>query len=203
LYTAGRKLLILYPRNTTTKSLLPQTREVWGVFLALRTYPILPSPFFRISFCYPLKLMLPVCQPLPVSAKPRASDGPEWVFELKYDGFRALAYIEHGQCRLVSRSLVISCANPTRWRSNSGGEIACVDAKGQPRFNDLLFRRKEPRFFAFDLLHLNGTNCLRDSLAQRKLALRQLPNSGKRQQRSTADHCGNARNSTLQPSLRT
>jgi hypothetical protein len=40
-----------------------------------------------------------------------------------------------------------------------------VDAKGQPRFNNLLFRRKEPRFFAFDLLHLNGTNCLRDSLA--------------------------------------
>ena len=50
------------------------------------------------------------------------------------------------------------------------GEIACVDAKGRPGFNDLLFRRKEPRFFAFDLLHLNGTDCRRDSLAQRKLA---------------------------------
>jgi hypothetical protein len=38
------------------------------------------------------------------------------------------------------------------------GEIACVDAKGRPRFKDLLFRRKEPRFFAFDLLHLNGND---------------------------------------------
>jgi bifunctional non-homologous end joining protein LigD len=27
----------------------------------------------------------------------------EWIFELKYDGFRAVAYIEAGQCRLVSR----------------------------------------------------------------------------------------------------
>jgi len=31
-------------------------------------------------------------------------DGAEWLFELKYDGFRALAYLEHGRCRLVSRN---------------------------------------------------------------------------------------------------
>jgi bifunctional non-homologous end joining protein LigD len=163
----------------------------------------------------PLWLMLPLCQPLLVVSKPCRFEGAEWIFELKYDGFRALAYIKHGQCRLVSdnghefsSSSFVSLASSLAQIPHDGGvildgEIACVDAKGQPRFNNLLFRRKEPRFFAFDLLHLNGTNCLRDSLAQRKLALRQLPNSGKRQQRSTADHCGNARNSTLQPSLRT
>jgi ATP-dependent DNA ligase len=38
--------------------------------------------------------MLPVYQPLPVIAKPRPFDGAEWLFELKYDGFRALVYIE-------------------------------------------------------------------------------------------------------------
>ena len=47
--------------------------------------------------------MLPICQPLPVTAKPRPFDGAEWLFELKYDGLRALAYIENGRCRLVSR----------------------------------------------------------------------------------------------------
>jgi hypothetical protein len=31
-------------------------------------------------------------------------DHPEWLFELKYDGFRALAYIENGECRLISRT---------------------------------------------------------------------------------------------------
>jgi ATP-dependent DNA ligase len=41
--------------------------------------------------------MLPVCPTLPVIAKPLPFDGAEWLFELKYDGFRALAYIERGR----------------------------------------------------------------------------------------------------------
>jgi bifunctional non-homologous end joining protein LigD len=32
-------------------------------------------------------------------------DNPDYVFELKHDGFRALAYIESRECRLVSRNL--------------------------------------------------------------------------------------------------
>jgi len=32
-------------------------------------------------------------------------DNPDYIFELKHDGFRALAYIENGECRLVSRNL--------------------------------------------------------------------------------------------------
>jgi len=28
----------------------------------------------------------------------------DWIFELKYDGFRALAEIEYGRCRLISRN---------------------------------------------------------------------------------------------------
>ena len=116
--------------------------------------------------------MLTVCQPLPLIAKPRPFDGAEWLFELKYDGFRALAYLEHGRCRLVSRnghafscfdSLSASLAQiPHEGGVILDGEITCVDAKGRPRFNDLLFRRREPCFFAFDLLYLNGNNCRRD-----------------------------------------
>jgi hypothetical protein len=125
--------------------------------------------------------MLPSCQPLPVIAKPRPFDGVEWIFELKYDGFRALALIEHGRCRLVSRnghefssfgSLASSLAGiPHEGGVILDGEVACVDVKGRPRFNDLLFRRREPCFFAFDLLYLNGNDGPLDSLSQRKLAL--------------------------------
>jgi hypothetical protein len=32
-------------------------------------------------------------------------DNPDYIFELKHDGFRALAYIDAGECRLVSRNL--------------------------------------------------------------------------------------------------
>jgi ATP-dependent DNA ligase len=44
-----------------------------------------------------------------------AFNDPEWLFELKHDGFRSLAYIENGQCRLVSRhrNTYKSSENPT------------------------------------------------------------------------------------------
>ena len=48
--------------------------------------------------------MLPPLQPMPLQKRPSAFDHPDWIFELKYDGFRALAYIEAGECRLVSRN---------------------------------------------------------------------------------------------------
>jgi bifunctional non-homologous end joining protein LigD len=42
--------------------------------------------------------------PLPLRSERVPFDHPDWIFELKYDGFRALAYIENGRCRLVSRN---------------------------------------------------------------------------------------------------
>jgi hypothetical protein len=52
-----------------------------------------------------------------------------------------------------------------------------VDAKGRPRFNDLLFRRRNPVFFAFDLLYLNGKDLRYEQLSDRKAVLRQVLNS--------------------------
>src|SRR6266852_7398049 len=43
-------------------------------------------------------------QPMPLSRKPAPFDHPEWVFELKYDGFRSLAVIQNGRCQLISRN---------------------------------------------------------------------------------------------------
>jgi hypothetical protein len=43
-------------------------------------------------------------QPMPLSRKPAPFDHPEWVFELKYDGFRSLAVIQNGRTELISRN---------------------------------------------------------------------------------------------------
>jgi bifunctional non-homologous end joining protein LigD len=130
--------------------------------------------------------MLPAFQPLPVIRRPRPFNASDWLFELKYDGFRALAYLDRG-CRLVSRNghsfasfseLASSIARSLESTSAVfDGEIVCVDSKGRPQFKDLLFRRGEPRFFAFDLLYLNGKDLRYDQLADRKAALRQVLNS--------------------------
>jgi len=43
---------------------------------------------------------------MPLNRFREAFSSPDWIFELKYDGFRALADIEYGRCRLISRKRV-------------------------------------------------------------------------------------------------
>lgn len=122
-------------------------------------------------------------QPMPLSRKPQPFDHPEYVFELKYDGFRSLAIIHDGRCELISRNgHPFSSFNPLRKTlatSHSGktvfdGEIVCLDKRGRPQFNDLLFHRGEPRFFAFDLLMRDGKDLRMERLTDRKHELRRL-----------------------------
>ena len=129
-------------------------------------------------------MTFPVFQPLPLSRRPEPFSDPDWVFEVKYDGFRALAYVERGNARLVSRkaNAFASFADLTSeitkaigsTRAVLDGEIVCLDESGYSQFNELLFRRGSPRFCSFDLLWIDG-NDLRDvPLIERKRALRRL-----------------------------
>jgi bifunctional non-homologous end joining protein LigD len=86
-------------------------------------------------------------------------DDAAWVFEMKHDGFRALAYIGDGRCNLVSRknnvykSFAALCAELPGLRVKNAvldGEIVCLDDEGRSRFNTLLRRRGQPAFYAFD-----------------------------------------------------
>jgi len=54
------------------------------------------------------------------------------------------------------------------------GEIVCLDKRGRPQFNDLLFHRGEPCFFAFDLLMSDGRDLRSERLTGRKHELRRL-----------------------------
>jgi ATP-dependent DNA ligase len=41
--------------------------------------------------------------PVTLIRQPDLFDDLDWIYEIKHDGFRALAVIEHGHCRLFSR----------------------------------------------------------------------------------------------------
>jgi bifunctional non-homologous end joining protein LigD len=103
--------------------------------------------------------------------------------QLKYDGFRSLAVIQGGRCELISRnghpfnsfdSLGKDLSVPCSGRTMLDGEIVCIDRRGRPQFNDLLFHRGEPRFFAFDLLRADGHDLRMEKLTDRKQELRRL-----------------------------
>jgi bifunctional non-homologous end joining protein LigD len=129
-------------------------------------------------------MSLPFFQPLPLVRRPKAFSHSDWLFEIKYDGFRALAYLDASGVRLVSRngnrfsSFVDLCAGiELCLKANTAildGEIACLDEHGCSQFNNLLFRRGTPRFCAFDLLWLNGRDLRNLQLIKRKRDLRKL-----------------------------
>ena len=50
---------------------------------------------------------MPVITPLPLERAAEPFDHPEWLFEAKYDGFRALAYVSRGTVKLVSRKGIV------------------------------------------------------------------------------------------------
>ena len=64
-------------------------------------------------------------------------DHSDWIFEIKLDGFRALAFIENGVCRLVSRKGHVYKSFPALCTSlgkipNTAvldGEIVCLDKR--------------------------------------------------------------------------
>jgi bifunctional non-homologous end joining protein LigD len=109
-------------------------------------------------------------------------DHPDYIFELKHDGFRALAYIDAGECKLISRNL-------NRFKSFESlkksldkfiqnaildGEIICLDSHGVSQFNVLFSHRGKPVFYAFDLLWLDDQDLRSLPLIERKQRLHEL-----------------------------
>jgi bifunctional non-homologous end joining protein LigD len=114
-------------------------------------------------------------------------DDKDWLFELKHDGFRSLAYVEDGHCRLVSRRRNTYKSFEVLREALSGlkaqsaildGEIVALDTNGVSQFKELLYRRGRAVFFAFDLLWLNGIDLRQTPLIDRKRKLRRLIEGG-------------------------
>ena len=78
-----------------------------------------------------------------------AFDHPDYIFELKHDGFRAIAYLQNGESKLVSRNqrnlgfeaLRRLLAKLPVENAILDSEVICVDAKGVSQFNQLLSRK--------------------------------------------------------------
>ena len=126
--------------------------------------------------------MLPKIAPMELRLVRDAFDDPAYIFELKHDGFRGLAYIENEECRLVSRryrglrfpSLAAELAKLPAESTILDGEIVCLNEHGVSQFNQLLGGKAEPVFYAFDLLWLDGSDFRDVPLIERKSRLAQL-----------------------------
>jgi bifunctional non-homologous end joining protein LigD len=112
------------------------------------------------------EMSLPRIQPIAPTWRKEPFDDPEWLFDFKYDGFRALCYVEKGRCRFISRNgNAISrfealgdevAAALAIEDAILDGEVIAADETGRPLFYDLVRRTRAPAYVAFDILWLNG-----------------------------------------------
>ena len=127
---------------------------------------------------------LPRVRPMQLVQRAEPFDDPSSIFVVKFDGFRALAYVEQGKCRLVSRkdNTYQSFTDLCAWIGQHlkakdailDGEVVCLDEAGRSVFNDLFYRKGEVYFYAFDLLWLNGKDLRDQPLLKRKARLKKL-----------------------------
>ncbi len=121
-------------------------------------------------------------EPMLCLAVTELPEGPEWIYELKLDGYRGIGLNADGRARLLSRNgkdLSDRFPGTTKALQNLpdetiiDGEIVALDDDGRPSFSILQNSRDcTIVFYAFDLLLLAGLDMRRYRLESRREVLR-------------------------------
>ena len=126
--------------------------------------------------------------PMHFKLAPAAFSGEEWQYEIKWDGFRTLAYLQNGEVELRSRnnnsfnkrfSRIKEELQQFKINAVLDGEIVALDENGFSDFDRLLSGEKQSlTYFVFDILWYDGFDVTNLPLFERRLLLEQiLPHS--------------------------
>jgi bifunctional non-homologous end joining protein LigD len=155
------------------------------------------------AFEAPVKRAMPAAiHPMLAESVEKPFDGAEWLFEIKWDGYRAIAFIANAKVRLVSRNqndltprypeLVDLPRFVKAKTAILDGEVVALDDEGKASFS-LMQQRTGFRpggkgapanadvpvlYYAFDLLYLDGYDWRRVPLEERKRKLAELVVTG-------------------------
>jgi bifunctional non-homologous end joining protein LigD len=131
---------------------------------------------------------------MPHHVKPmmaKLTDGPfdneDWLFEIKWDGYRAVAEVRDGQVELYSRSgksygekymPIVESLQQLGRDAVLDGEIVVLNDEGYATFQQLQNFQNTPRehlyFYVFDLLYLDGEDLRELPLLERKRLLEEM-----------------------------
>jgi bifunctional non-homologous end joining protein LigD len=124
-----------------------------------------------------------------------APSGKDWLHEIKYDGYRIEARLDHGKVRLLTRKgldwthrykpIADAVAALNAKTALLDGELVVEDERGVSSFSLLQSDLKDGRrdrlvYYAFDLLYLDGRDLTQEPLVERKAALQRLLNGQSR-----------------------
>jgi DNA ligase D-like protein (predicted ligase) len=128
----------------------------------------------------PTKIKPGFIEPMLLLRTEKLPEGPDWAYEIKLDGYRALAFKTGGKLQLRSRNdndfaprypsiakALASLPDDTA----VDGEIVALDAEGKPSFNALQnygSSKADLIFYVFDVMVLAGKDVMGEPLRQRR-----------------------------------
>ncbi|RYY39767.1 MAG: DNA ligase D [Chitinophagaceae bacterium] len=165
----GRKSLVLQP-GAAKKDYLGQVARLLRPYAAER----------RSDMPRNLKPML-------ATLTDDAFSDPDWQFEIKWDGYRALAYVEPGKVGLRSRNNlsfneayapIVDALRGWNVPAVLDGEIVVLDEEGRADFSGLQQWKRTKQghlyFYVFDILWLDGVDLRNKPLCERRGLLKQI-----------------------------
>lgn len=127
-------------------------------------------------------------KPMLATLTEKAFDRKDWIYEIKWDGYRALAYLDKGWVSLQSRnqlsfnhkfSVIADALKSWNVRAVTDGEIVALDDSGKPDFQMLQQFLKSGKkahlvYYIFDLLWYEGRDLKQLPLSERKEVLKAI-----------------------------
>ncbi len=109
---------------------------------------------------------------------PAESDDDNWAYEVKWDGYRTIAFVDGGELRLQSRRLLdVTVKYPeiaglagsvNAARAVLDGEVVCFDETGRPSFEAMQRHDTQAVFHIFDVLSIDATDTVGLPYEQRR-----------------------------------
>jgi bifunctional non-homologous end joining protein LigD len=124
-------------------------------------------------------------RPMLATLEKAVPEGEGWLFEVKWDGYRALAYVRGGDVTLLSRNdndlterfgsvakeITKAVKSPS---AVLDGEVCALDERGRSSFSAMQQGGHVLVYYAFDLLELDGESLVDLPLVERQARLEQL-----------------------------
>ena len=126
-------------------------------------------------------------QPMLATLVDKPFNEPGWSYEIKWDGYRAIAYLQNGNVDLISRNnksfnekFYPILDELEKWKKNAvlDGEIIVINNEGISDFEALQNWRSEADghliFYVFDLLWYEGYSLMELTLEERRIKLQSI-----------------------------
>ena len=126
-------------------------------------------------------------EPMLAKETDKPFDDKEWIYEIKWDGYRAIAEVNRDSIRLYSRNgnsfnaaypIIVEELSKIKLKAILDGEVVVTDENGRASFQALQDYGNNPnttiQYYIFDLLSLDGKSTISLPLLDRKMLLKKL-----------------------------